>query len=232
MMKQAIHVPIVLVSLVLGNVCAWAESGNPFGFETKTDPNTYPFCEQIHPGSPEKQGFYHHAIYQSFRGVIYHCDSAPRPHPEFKQYALFTTVTGGLCEIKAESFMQERVEKVEQFKDQLTRKYGPPTSISPEYQKMKKVVPLFSGGGPTYEWTAPLIKPKPGEPIGQIKRDLLGNGNIISILFFIRPGHFMDYDFDAKRNFQTEKKGFWADVWFWFSPTCDEVLAAEAEQAF
>ena len=42
----------------------------------------------------------------------------------------------------------------------------------------------------------------------------------------------MDYDFDAKRTIRTKKQGFWADVCFWFSPTCDEVLEAEAEQAF
>ena len=231
-MRQAKIILIVLVSLVLINVCAWAESANPFGFETITDPQTYAFCKKMHPAPPEKQGFYYHATYQDFRGVIFHCDSAPRPHPEFKLYKLYYTVTGGLCEIAAESFMQERLAKVEKFKDQITRKYGPPTAISTEYQKTKEVVPLLSSVGPTYEWTASLIEPLPGEPIENIKRDLLGNGNILAISFFIRSGHFMDYDFDAKRNFRTEKKGFWADVRFWFSPSCDEVLAAEAEQAF
>lgn len=231
-MRQAKIILIVLVSLVLGNICAWAESANPFGFETMADPQTYTFCQKMHPGPPEKQGFFYFSLYQDFRGLVYHCSSAPRPHPEFKQYTLYYTVTGGLCKIAAKSFMQNSLAKVEQFKDQITSKYGPPTSISTEYQKAKKVVPLFSSGDPTYVWSAPLRKPLPGEPIGNLKRDLLGNGNISDILFFIRPGHFMDYDFETNRYVQTKNKGFWADARFWFSPSCDEALATQVERAF
>ena len=108
---------VMLGALFTGSLSAWADSGNPFGFETKTHPQEYEYCKK-EPGL--------------FRDHGYKCSSAPRPHPDLEEYALQFVEDVGLCSITALSnaFLQGYTAdaKFEMFKDQISKKYGPPTS--------------------------------------------------------------------------------------------------------
>lgn len=60
---------------------------------------------------------------------------------------------------------------------------------------------------PTYRWSAPLREPLPGKPIGTLTLDLLVNGNIRNILFYIRLGYFREYDYGTNRYFPDHEEG-------------------------
>ena len=82
----------VAIVLVLFGVCmtgvpgAWADSGNPFGFETNAHPSEYEYCKK-EPGWYREHG--------------YSCSSAPRPHPDLRSYHLSFVEGVGLCYIAA-----------------------------------------------------------------------------------------------------------------------------------
>ena len=69
-----------------GGPGTWADSGNPFGFETNTHPLEYAYCKK-------KAGL--------FREHGYKCSSAPRPHPDLRSYQLLFVEKVGLCYIAA-----------------------------------------------------------------------------------------------------------------------------------
>lgn len=100
-----------------GGPGTWADSGNPFGFETNTHPLEYEYCTK-EPGW--------------FRGHGYKCSSAPRPHPDLEVYALQFVEDIGLCFIQAGSrdlgvSGLAHDQWVELFKDKIVQKYGPST---------------------------------------------------------------------------------------------------------
>ena len=67
-----------------GDLDTWADSGNPFGFETNIHPLEYEYCKK-EPGWYREHG--------------YSCSSAPRPHPDLQEYALQFVEDVGLCSI-------------------------------------------------------------------------------------------------------------------------------------
>ena len=218
---------IVCLSLPLFGTSVWA---NPFGFETQTDPETYPFCKKVHPVPPETQSWIENiglARYDNFRGVVYGCSSAPRPHPEFKEYFLSYTATQGLCEIEAKSFLQRRLPAVEIFKDQLVLKYGGPSET---YERTKPLA--FYPTEPSYSWDALPVKPITRTPQGWITFRALGNEPLRSIVFYITRTRFREYDWDEKRYMETDQEGFAAEIIFSLNPTCDQIFETEAAQAF
>ncbi len=81
-MKQTAIMLVVLGTFITGNPSAWADSANPFGFETNKHPLEYEYCKK-EPGL--------------FRGHGYTCSSAPRPHPDLDEYALQFVEGVGLC---------------------------------------------------------------------------------------------------------------------------------------
>ena len=117
MKVSSIILALTLVSLT-GISCAEAESGNPFGFETGTHPLTYEYCKKIT-----------HESYRAHYG--YECTFAPKMHPDIESILLHYVEDVGLCYIKAVSFSLGNSEKaknaVDTFKDQIAKKYGPPT---------------------------------------------------------------------------------------------------------
>lgn len=144
-MKQTAIMLIMFGTLIVGNPSAQADSGNPFGFETNTHPLEYEYCKK---DSDLLKGHYG-----------YRCNSAPRIHPEFKEYFLFFVEDVGLCSIwtlkeilsrSSDPDFSPRIEAeidkfiglpgndertdikniVEMFKLQIAKKYGPPTRKS------------------------------------------------------------------------------------------------------
>ena len=113
-MKQATIMLIVLGALVTGNLSAWAESGNPFGFETNKHPLEYDYCKK-------ESGI--------FRGHGYTCSSAPRPHPDLKEYKLQFVEDVGVCIIVGGQKGPNNTP-IGTFKDQIAKKYGPPTDTA------------------------------------------------------------------------------------------------------
>ena len=82
-MKQAVIVAIIAL-LHIGTPSVRAESGNPFGFKTTTNPLEYEYCQKV----PN----------ESVRGYRYTCSSsAPRPHPDLQGYSLQFVEGVGLC---------------------------------------------------------------------------------------------------------------------------------------
>lgn len=108
--------PVVLGALIAGNLSAQADSGNPFGFETNKHPLEYEYCKKEPSG---------------YRGHGYKCSSAPRPHPDFEEYALQFVEDVGLCFIAArhqpKPFTKPK-DMFEMFHRQIAKKYGPPST--------------------------------------------------------------------------------------------------------
>ena len=128
-MKQATVIAVIGL-LCLGSSCVWAESQNPFGFETNTHPLEYEYCKKY---SEVSEFFDSHFEYQ--------CGSAPRMHPDIETFYLEFVEDVGLCSIKARSFDfvgdldftgDSRRDRVDSFKDQVAQKYGPPTNKTEE----------------------------------------------------------------------------------------------------
>ena len=119
-MKLATIVLVLFVVLMTGSLSTRADSGNPFGFETNTHPLKYEYCKE--DKDPKHSGLRNHG---------YQCSSAPRPHPDFQNYALEFVEDVGLCRIFATSnvFVWEK-NLLEEVKKQIAEKYGPPTSKS------------------------------------------------------------------------------------------------------
>ena len=117
-MKQAAIVLVLFGVLMTASLGAWADSGNPFGFDTKTHPRTYAYCKQ----NQDKDLWFEH--------YGYICTSAPRPHPDFRTYVLVFIEPSGLCEMTAFSDPQKELALVERYRVQIAGKYGPPTSSS------------------------------------------------------------------------------------------------------
>ena len=121
-MKQATIVFVLFGVFVTGGPGTWADSGNPFGFETDTHPLEYEYCKKIrdpHPVALRRNG--------------YMCSSAPRPHPDFETYILEFVEDVGLCSligITYEFSVDDRRLMFKIIKDQITKKYGPSTSTS------------------------------------------------------------------------------------------------------
>ena len=156
-------VGLLLGWLLLAHSTAWAESENPFGFETLTHPRTYSYCKQN-----QKKGLW-------FQHYGYICTSAPRPHPEFRTYVLVFIGHSGLCEIMAFSEPQKELALVERYKEQIEGKYGPPTSSSTDDQNL------------VYSWSSEEGFPGVGNIAG-IKFKIIQNGIIIrtSVKGFVR----------------------------------------------
>ncbi len=124
-MKQATIMLVVFGTLFAGNLSVRADSGNPFGFETNKHPLEYEYCKK------------HPYLVNGLYG--YECSSAPRIHPEFKEYFLFFVEDVGLCSIWNTKYIGIDLDKdkssglakmrnvVERFKGQIAKKYGPPT---------------------------------------------------------------------------------------------------------
>ena len=134
-MKRTVIMLAVLGTLLTGSLNAWADSGNPFGFETNKHPLKYEDCQK--EKDPKKSGL---------RGHGYKCSSAPRPHPDFQEYFLLFVEDVGLCSIQATSNVfsgrgqvAPAEEKFEMFKGQIAKKYGPPTSKGTEQTNGKGV---------------------------------------------------------------------------------------------
>lgn len=109
-----------------GISCAEAESGNPFGFETQTHPLNYEYCKKREPKDADNH-------------FTYECSSAPRMHPDIESILLYFIEGAGLCFIEARSFKRgqdETKELVDTFQEQITQKYGSPSSKSdvPDYK--------------------------------------------------------------------------------------------------
>lgn len=119
------HTLITMLTVTFLLTCfqnAPAESENPFGFETTKHPLDYARCKKREAKNPELH-------------FTYECRNAPRMHPDIEAILLFFVEEVGLCNIEAISFMQgpdALNAVVDTFKDQLARKYGPPTSKTEE----------------------------------------------------------------------------------------------------
>ena len=85
-MKQAAIILVLFGISMAGDPDTWADSGNPFGFETHTHPLEYEFCKKEHG---------------IFRDHGYKCNSAPRSHPDLHEYRLFFVEKVGLCYVEA-----------------------------------------------------------------------------------------------------------------------------------
>ena len=107
---------VMFIALFTGSLDARADSGNPFGFETHKHPLEYEYCKK-EPGL--------------YRGHGYKCSSAPRPHPDFEEYALQFVEDVGLCFIAArhqpKPFTKLK-DMFEIFHRQIAKKYGPPST--------------------------------------------------------------------------------------------------------
>ena len=114
-MKQATILAVIGL-LCLGSSCVWAESQNPFGFETNTHPLEYGYCERYEFEKDESRFWYK-------------CSSAPRMHPDIDYIFLKFVEDVGLCGISAYSFTSSKKieDRVDLFKDQIVQKYGHPT---------------------------------------------------------------------------------------------------------
>ena len=109
------------------------DSENPFGFATTAHPATYDYCNEH-----ERSG----------RMEYYICNSAPRPHVKLEGYDLLFMKDAGLCSITAytEKHDVASPSSVEQFKDQISHKYGP-AKIPDEVMIQESV-----GKSPKYVW--------------------------------------------------------------------------------
>ena len=156
-MKQTAIILVVLGTFITGNPSASADSGNPFGFETDKHPLKYEYCKK-EPGL--------------YRGHGYECSSAPRPHPDFKEYALQFVEGIGLCFIAAvhPNFSYDTLQI---FKDQIAKKYESPTGV--RYANPDNSYPL------EYAWG-----PKSGfKGLGDIKAiNLKSDGGTNTVLYF------------------------------------------------
>ncbi len=125
-MKQATIMLVVFGVLVVGNSSAWAENENPFGFETDKHPLEYEYCKRAESTAVKSQYWYI-------------CSSAPRIHPDIEGFFLYFVEDVGLCFIEAFSFGNpEKIrDSVDRFKDQIAKKYGPPTRKSEEESKYR-----------------------------------------------------------------------------------------------
>ena len=140
MMKQATFMLLVLGTLFTGSLSAEAESENPFGFETNKHPLEYEYCKK-EPGL--------------FRGHGYTCSSAPRPHPDIKEYRLQFVEDVGVCAIVAaldEVLLRDIENRVEQFKGQLAKKYGP--AAIPTEEENRDTVTGFNWQILRYYWNS------------------------------------------------------------------------------
>ena len=109
-------VGLLLGLLLLTHSIVWAESENPFGFETNTHPLEYEYCERWE-------------FKRDTSRFWYRCSSAPRMHPDIDDISLKFVEDVGLCKIGASSFRssKEIEDQVDLFKDQIVQKYGHPT---------------------------------------------------------------------------------------------------------
>ena len=114
--------------LFMGSSCGQAESenfsDNPFGLEGPT----FMDCVQMNP-EDAKSHYY------------YTCNSMPREHPDIEAVLMKYVDDVGICWMKAISFERKNVEDTEAFvdrlKDEIARKYGPPTS------QVKETLPKY-----------------------------------------------------------------------------------------
>lgn len=139
-MKQVTILPVVLAALFTGSLNAWAESENPFGFETNKHPLEYDYCKK-EPGL--------------FRGHGYKCSSAPRPHPDLEEYALQFVEDVGVCGIEAylDDVPLRAIEKrIELFKNQIAKKYGP--AAIPTEEENRDTVTGFNWQILRYYWNS------------------------------------------------------------------------------
>lgn len=162
-MKQTTILLVVLVALVTGSLSARADSGNPFGFETNKPPLEYEYCKK-------EPGYY--------RGHGYKCSSAPRPHPDFEEYALQFVEEVGLCFIAArhqpKPFTNLK-DMFEMFHRQIAQKYGPPST--------RKIARPDRNEDSSYQWG-------PSEPV-DTRRDR-GNKAIAEDQAAIADSHTTD----------------------------------------
>ena len=124
-MKRA-AIAILAGLLCIGSPTVQADNSNPFGFETNTHPLEYEYCKKADFGTVNSR-------------YLYRCSSAPRPHPDLEDYVLFFVEDVGLCTIAAASLgevssgnPQNIRDLIEKFKEQIAKKYGPPTRKSDE----------------------------------------------------------------------------------------------------
>lgn len=138
------HVLSLSLVLCLVSPLAHAESDNPFGFETQRHPLQYEYCKKLGNGKELRPGWQ--------EPFYYICSSAPRVHPDINRLILKFVEDVGLCHIRAlshnvagDNFLLSFVDGV---KDQIVRKYGPPTS------ELKEATPNNNYRGKyRYDWT-------------------------------------------------------------------------------
>ena len=201
-MKQAAIMLVVLGALIAGSLNARADSGNPFGFETNKHPLEYEYCKK-EPGS--------------FRGHGYTCSSAPRPHPDLKRYSLQFVEDVGLCGIEAyldEVPLRAIENRIELFKNQIAKKYGPAATPTEEESRNPKTgfdFRLFR-----YYWAS--------------KGGFKGLGDIKEIQ--IRA---YNADYDPTLDFLTgDRNKNWVTISFWLvtSDACLKKIDEKADHAF
>ena len=114
-MKQATIIAVIGL-LCMGSPSVWAESENPFGFETNTHPLEYGYCKRWE-------------FKRDASRFWYQCSSAPRMHPDIDYIFLKFVEDVGPCRISAYSFRSSKKieDRVDLFKDQIVQKYGHPT---------------------------------------------------------------------------------------------------------
>ena len=123
-MKPIVTLMFLFTVLFIGSQRVQAESANPFGFEMTKHPLEYEFCKK-------EPGFY--------RGHAYSCNPAPRPHPDLEWYSLQFVKGIGLCRLHtgAKNFRPDLAfnNALEILKDQIAKKYGPPTKETKQEEK-------------------------------------------------------------------------------------------------
>ena len=126
-MKQVIIITMIGL-LFLGSSCGQAESenfsDNPFGLEVPT------FGDCVQMESERTKSHY-----------WYTCNSMPREHPDIEVVLMKFMDDVGICWMEAISFERKNVEETEAFvdrlKDEIARKYGPPTN------QVKETLPKY-----------------------------------------------------------------------------------------
>ena len=136
--------------LFMGSSNVRADNGNPFGFETQTHPLQYEYCKKTE------------AEYGGREPFLYECRSAPRVHPDIERISLKFVEDVGLCFIRAASpdyalFDKRLKDLIDGFKDQIVKKYGPPTSelkeVDPQFLVTEKEYRLITGDEKyRYDW--------------------------------------------------------------------------------
>ena len=130
-MKKIINLTALLLTACLIAPVVFAD--DPFGFDINVSPAKYDYCFSSN----------------EWENVSYYCTNAPKPHPEFTDYLLWYIDDIGLCRLEAngrnienDDYGLRTIEKIEQIKEQLKKKYGEPT-LQTDF--LRSVVSIYDG---------------------------------------------------------------------------------------